>query len=583
MRNAHGSSVREAARVARQRAIARLLTLVIVSALAIGAGAAPAQAHAALLHTSPSDGAELEAAPRQVLLEFSERVSAPPQAVRVFNSAAQRVDEADAGPGPEPSMLRVTLREGLPDGPYIVTWRAVSADAHPIRGAFVFVVGDAEASAQAISIEDVLGDESQVGFEVVAAVGRWVLYIGTLLAAGGVAFLAFAHDRRQAERASLTTVVLVAAVAGAVATVIGVLTQGALITGLGAAALVDPAVLAQVLTSTFGVAALVRLVGLTLLLIGVVRMWRPWASWLSIGGGLIALGSLVAAGHSITTEPRWLALGANYAHAVTGAIWFGGLVLLALALQRRKAADDPLGGATMVARFSTLATVSALVVVAAGTALAWTEVRALRALTSTAYGWTLVAKVVLVGALLTIGGYNNRRLVPAISRTAREGSGPSGHPRRSDAWRALTRTVRVEGVGIVVVLAVTAVLVNLPPARSAAGIGEVFSGYAGLGADHQVNLTVDPNEAGPNEFHLYLLTPSGQPADIGEQVALRMELPEADIAPIERIPQTAGPGHYIHNGPELSIPGRWRIEVVVDVSQFERLTAAFDVDVSGPR
>lgn len=555
--------------------MARLVSLAILTMLTVGAGALPAAAHAALLHTEPSDGAELEAAPREVLLEFNERVSAPPQAIRVFDRAAERVDEGDAGPGPEPSMLRVALRDGLPDGPYIVTWRAISADAHPIRGAFVFAVGDAEAFADAVSIQDVLGDESQTGFEVVAAVGRWVLYIGTLLAAGGAVFLVFAHDRRQSERAALVTVVLVAAIAASVATVVGVLVQGALVTGLGAAALVDPAILTQVLTSAFGVAALARLAGLALLLVGVVRMWRPWASWLSIGGGLVALGSLVAAGHSIVAEPRWLALGANYAHAVTGAIWFGGLVLLALALRWRKAADDPLGGATMVARFSTLATVSVLVVVAAGTALAWTEVRALRALTSTAYGRTLMAKVLLVGVILAVGGYNNRRLVPAITRGVREAS------QVRHTWGRLARTVRVEAIGIVVVLAVTAVLVNLPPARSAAGIGEVFTGYADLGPEHQVNLTVDPNEAGVNELHIYLLEPSGQPADIGEQVALRMELPAADIAPIQRTPQTAGPGHYILSGPELSIPGRWRIEVVVDVSQFERLTSAFDVDVSG--
>jgi copper transport protein len=565
--------------VTKQRFAARLVVLVVTAMLAIGAAAMPAAAHAALLHTKPSDGAKLEAAPREILLEFNEHVSAPLQAIRVFNSAAERVDEGDAGSGPTPSMLRVGVREGLPDGPYIVTWRAVSADAHPIRGAFVFTVGNAAVPAESISIEELLGDENQTGFEVVATIGRWVLYLGVLLAAGGVAFLAFAHDRRQAERAVLTTVVLMAAIAAAVATVIEVPIQGALVTGLGAAALVDSTVLGQVLASTFGVAALVRLVGLALLLVGVVRMWRPWGSWLGIGGGLVALGSLVVAGHSITTEPRWLSVGSNYIHAVTGAIWFGGLVLLGLALRCRKAADDAFGGAMMVSRFSTLATVSVLVVVAAGTALAWTEVRALRALTSTAYGWTLVVKVVLVGAILAVGRYNNRRLVPAIMRSARGGAG--GHPQRIDAWQTLTRAVRVEAIGIVVVLAVTAVLVNLPPARSAAGIGEVFSGYADLGSQHQVNLTVDPNEAGPNEFHLYLLTPSGQPADIGEQIMLRMELPEADIAPIERTPQVAGPGHYLHSGPELSIPGRWRIEVVVDVSKFEQLTAAFDVDVSG--
>lgn len=75
----------------------------------------------------------------------------------------------------------------------------------------------------------------------------------------------------------------------------------------------------------------------------------------------------------------------------------------------------------------------------------------------------------MVAAVLGVAGYNNRRLVPAIRRA---GAG---------AWERLRTTVCLEVAGIVAVLLVTAVLVNLTPARTEAGVTGPLPTPTGMG------------------------------------------------------------------------------------------------------
>jgi copper transport protein len=314
----------------------------------------------------------------------------------------------------------------------------------------------------------------------------------------------------------------------------------------------------------------VRVGGLGLVLAGLPRVWTARGGALVVAGGVVALVSFLLSGHTAASEPRALVLGANLVHTGAAAVWFGGLVLLALVL-RRGAGGVPaaLAGAGVVRRFSSVALVSVAALAVAGLALAWVEVRSLEALVTTAYGWTLLAKVALAGVVVALGAYNRTRLVDRVSVAGER------------AWATLAATVRVEAAALVAVLGITAVLVALVPARTAAGVGEPFVDYLPLGPDHEVNLVIDPARTGSNEFHLYLLDGAGRLADVGGEVTIRLSLPAAGIAPIEREPFVAGPGHWVHIGSELSIPGAWQVEVQVLVSDFERLTAVTEVDIGG--
>ena len=545
----------------------RLLLVALTAAAVLVALAGPAGAHAILRSTTPADSEELDAAPSTVSLEFNEPVSTSAGGIRVFNDQGVRVDLGDAEtPTDKLEAVQVGLNEGLEDGTYIVSWRALSADSHPVHGAFVFTVGEATADDAVIS--EILKGSSDTGFQAAATVLRLLQYAAALLAAGGVLFLVWVHDRRPDERAPLVRTVTRAAVAAIVVTIVSFGVQAALVTGLGIGAAWNGAALGDVAGSTFGASSAGLLVGLVILLVGVRRMWDAWAVVVAAVGAVVTIGAFAITGHTATSTPRWLVVSADIAHALAAAAWFGGLVLLLSVLRRRKVEDDPVGGATLVSSFSTMATFAIVVVSVAGLALGWVEVRALRALWSTGYGVTLLIKVALVGLILLVGGYNKRRLVPSI-RAAGEG-----------AWAKLRSTVLIEVIGLLLVISVTAVLVNLLPAREAAGVTGPLSVRSDLGDTHLVDITVDPNRAGPNEMHIYVFGDDGRPAD-AEEISVGLTMPENDIGPIEREPTPTGPGHWTLTAAELPLPGRWIVTINVATSRFEEATAEIPIDVGG--
>lgn len=580
--------------VQRPTVLRRSLTGGVLALVFLVVLAGPAAAHAVLEGGSVFDGQVLEEAPEELFLDFNEPVNAPRAGVRVFDGAGERVDTGGTFITDDaPDLVRVQLEEGLEDGTYAVTYRITSADGHPVDGAFVFSVG-AEAGAADVLLGQVFDADADRPFAVAAALARWAMYAGVLLVGG--AALAMAWTRGVLAGTGATVGMWVRRLAWVVvaATVAGVLLQNVLVTGDGASALVDVEGLAAVLASFVGISAVVRLVGVGLVLLARRRGDAVGAPLDLLGAGLV-LGSLLLEGHTLTTSPAWVVWSATAVHVLTAALWAGGLMVLATELRGRRRADDPVGAGRMVARFSTLFSVSVVAVIVAGGALSWVEVRALRALTSTTYGWTLVAKLVAVAPLVALGAWNNRRLVPAITgRVRRRQAGPSGQPAvaggsdelaaraaaRDQAWDHLRRTVRWELVLVAVVLAITSVLVALQPAAEAAGITGAFSANQDFEGVGQLSITVDPNRAGRNEIHIYLLSEVGRPVDVAEEVTMSLSQPELDIGPIVREPIFAGPGHYVLTGPELSVPGRWEITTEVALSRFDVVSTTTSVTVN---
>src|SRR5256885_17062051 len=106
--------------------------------------ATEASAHAELEETNPANGAHLDRAPAEVLLRFSETVSPVRGGFTVVDGNGRTVaSPAASGDG---SRVRLPLPGSLGDGVYVVNWRVVSADSHPVHGAFVFSVGAARAA-----------------------------------------------------------------------------------------------------------------------------------------------------------------------------------------------------------------------------------------------------------------------------------------------------------------------------------------------------------------------------------------------------------------------------------------------------
>ncbi len=106
--------------------------------------AAPASAHSSLETTSPIKGAALDAPPTEVVLTFSESVSARYSRVAVTGPGDLNVTRG------APQVDGATVRQPLAAsaaGAYTVSYQVVSQDGHPVGGTFGFTVTRASPTA----------------------------------------------------------------------------------------------------------------------------------------------------------------------------------------------------------------------------------------------------------------------------------------------------------------------------------------------------------------------------------------------------------------------------------------------------
>jgi copper transport protein len=561
--------------------LGRLVLLVAVPAAVLLTGSAPALAHAVLVESDPADGATLEAPPDEVSLRFNEPVEAVDGGVRLHDANATRVDDGVRADGRD-GTVALALPDALPDGGYLLVYRVISADGHPVSGVVGFTVGAGAAVDDAVAADLLRGDTAA---GTVGALLRGVTYLGTLLAAGAVAFALLvgrrADDRRRAQRLGAA-----AAAVALAATLVALPVQAMALAGVGPLEALSPSVAAETLRTAFGQSWLVRVAALGLLA-PLLRRGRPL--WALLGAAAAAPASFLLDGHTRSMEPGWLLVAGDAVHLGAAAIWFGGLVLLALAVRSRSLDDDPIGAAHLVARFSGLALGTVVALTVSGAAMGWALVRTPGALTSTGYGWTLLAKVALVALAVAVAAYNRQRLVPAVAARAVPAGGSvdraeqsaQDRPASADAeqerrvrrsraaWRQLRTTLGVEALLLVAVLLVTGFLVVQRPAADAAGVTGLYDTRVAMTDELDLEVVVDPNRAGEtNAIHLYALDATGRPAGEVEEVRLELHYAPEDIGPFTVEPFPAGPGHWIANVDELTFAGEWRLTVIAGVDRF---------------
>jgi copper transport protein len=232
--------------------------------------------------------------------------------------------------------------------------------------------------------------------------------------------------------------------------------------GLGAAVV-------GVLGGTVGLSVLVRIVAFAPFAVPV----RTTSPVLVLGLWVVGLAGFVVEGHSISEEPFLVVALADMVHLVAGAVWFGGLVALAVVLRRATETTDAAGVADVVGWFSSTAAVAVVGAGLAGTVLAVVGVGSLEAATGTTYGVLVLAKVALVAVVVGIGGWNRFALVPRIQagvRAVPEGAtagtvvplAPRTVSVAHEAIVQLQRTVRIEAVLLVGVLVLTVLLAGQP-------------------------------------------------------------------------------------------------------------------------
>ncbi|TQN44324.1 copper transport protein [Blastococcus colisei] len=566
--------------------------------------APPAAAHATLVSTDPGEGARLDAVPEEVTLEFSEGVSLGAGYARVLGADGERVDTGAAAV--DGRVLTIPLRPDLPDAGYLVTYRVVSADSHPIAGAYSFVVGDGELVSAAGGVGEDATDP------VVAAAlpaSRWLGFAGLALAIGVPVLVLFCWPGGWGST-RLRRLATWGAWAVAASAVLTFLLQGPYTAATGPGSVLDPSLLSATASSVAGWTLLARAVLAAVLALVLRPVWRqgsPPSVPRTVVAGVLAVGLVVgtaAIGHPVAGPWPGLAVPVAAVHAAGMAVWLGGLAaLLAVVLRPGVPAADLAGVLTPWSRIA-FGAVAALVVT--GTVQAVREVESPTALFVTTYGWVLVAKLVLVLLILAAAGVSRvwvqqrlgvrrprqggRRTLTAhafaadgVAEEVAEAAGLRVRMQSEGAVEhvpALRRSVLVEFAVAAVVLALSAVLVGTPPARSAVvrPVDVLVPLQGSSGPVGSVQISVDPARPGPNTLHLYLFDDTGrltQPAEI----TVSLTEPSQDIGPLDVELAPAGPGHYVGDGMNIPGAGTWTLAVSVRLDEFTAATARTDFPV----
>ncbi|MEU1181750.1 copper resistance protein CopC [Streptomyces sp. NPDC005820] len=362
-------------------------------------GGGPASAHAALRSTDPVDGSVVKNSPRSITLTFTESVGLLDDSFRLLDPENQRVKLGEAGhvTGRSDS-VRVKLPKKLGTGTFTVAWRVVSADSHPVSGAFTFSVGKASPTL-AVLPSDATEDPATDGLY---NIGRYLAYIAAALLVGTAAFVAVC---RPPDTRPLRRPLLIGGWTLAGSTVFLFFLRAPYEAGTGPAGALDPSGLLRTVEGRPGLALLARLLLLAAAVALLLRQrGRPEPSKAALVlGAVLAVGlALTWAGaeHASAGIQVPLAMTSSVLHLLAMAVWLGGLVALLTLLPR---ASVP---SRVVTRFSRLAGISVTVLVVTGVYQSWRGLGSVSALTDTTYGRVLLAKLAAVTVLLAAGAWS---------------------------------------------------------------------------------------------------------------------------------------------------------------------------------
>jgi len=537
----------------------RTVLIALAAAAASLALPAAAWAHAALLQTTPVASRVVNVPPKQVSLRYSEPVEPRFAIVSVTNAAGDRETAGPPRRSPADADTLVAPVKRLSEGWYLVYWRVISVDGHPVRGAFTFAVGPNAGPAPQFVIPSI--SETAATPKLVAA--RWFAFL-SIMAAIGLFILRIAIARPVVALVAGTRLRDVTIAFGAASLVALVAIPVYFLLATAEFALRSfwsfGALFPLVRASAFGRGWLdLELVFALFAAAAAIAIWldRPERRQRSLAALLVLLVPGIA-GHAGQTSPRGLSLAFDWFHLVAGSVWVGGLIGLVVLAASLPAARRVAGLVICVPRFSNTAFVSVLVLIGAGIGSSVQHLPTLASLWQTSYGKALLVKIALLGAALLLAAVNLLRTVPRFKACAqRPELGPS-------AATLLRRLVAGESLLVSGAVLAAAVLSSLPPpSKALASVGGAKA-HVGPGAVNEVvsengyrlAIRVTPNRAAvPNSFQV-AVSHGGKPvrgADVTVDFAmLDMEMGQQAY----HLAETA-PGTYGHAAPALVMVGHW--------------------------
>jgi copper transport protein len=533
---------------------------------------AAASAHAYLIKTVPAASVILNSPPRSVQLTFDEAVEPRFAIVSVTDVAAH---QETTGPvtrsAGDPDTLVVPLKH-VGEGWYLVYWRAISVDGHPVQGALTFAVGPNAGPAPQFTIPHIAGTATSTPL----VIAKWLAFL-TMMIAIGLFVLRIVIAQPLTRRVSGTRLR-------------GLTIAFALVAALGLVAIpayLEEAVAIDSLRSFWDVTGVVPLRRLTafgrgwvdvelcfalFVAAAAVAIWvdrperegRSVAALLALGGAFVAgAAALVlpgAVGHAGQTSPRGLAVPLDWLHLVSGSVWIGGLLGLLVLWHGLPAAKRVAGLVVCVPRFSNVAFLSVLVLLGTGVGAGVIHLPVLDALWLTSYGKVILIKAGILLAAMLLASGNLLRAKPGLARA--EVSKASA--------RLLRQLVSGEVVLVAGAILAAAVLSSLAPpppafAEEGSALARVGPGKVAttvVRGDYKLQVLVDPNQAAaPDTFGLRL-TRGGKPVN-GADVTLSFAMLDMQMPSQEYELEQSGAGLYTRRAPALVMVGNWGLTFTI--------------------
>jgi copper transport protein len=263
----------------RGSVVSRIFALV-ASLVVAGALRAPvASAHASVSSTSPEAGSTVAESPREVTITFDQGISVPNGGVRVLNEQAERIGVEKPRVGAKPGLAN-TVSVAVPalrGGAYVVSWRAISEDGHPIRGAFTFRVGSGgdQAAVAKLARELLTNGKADPALSITMAIARALSFASMLVLLGGVAYVLLLRPQAAGNDRRVSRLLTAAAITAGISGLVTVLTFGPYAAGEGFGGLRDGTLLDDTIASNIGRSLLLRTVALAALGFLLLRMLSP--------------------------------------------------------------------------------------------------------------------------------------------------------------------------------------------------------------------------------------------------------------------------------------------------------------------
>ena len=513
----------------------------LVSLLALFILPVTAFGHASVLSSNPSPNESLDTIPEKISIQFSETIQSSFHSLAMYSKEGKEIPLQDIQVSG--NTLEGKWSSSFDEGVYIIKWRVVSGDGHPIEGTIPFQYGGAN-----IPPNQLVGEE-HAGFPSTTQIVLQTLQYLCFAALTGVLFFYLTLAKRPLPdqiSSRARRYIWLSYTGLAISIVLSLPLKVTIDADVGWWHAFNGIYLKKVLRSTqFGDIWIMEIVLLLALLVAIMAIWR-YFNKVSLLTSFILVSALMVCktfiGHTMDTTHQYLAASMDFLHVMSMALWLGGLLAILIILPKSynpklTDVDEKTFYWSSIQKFSSWAVLFVMVLFASGIYSSYQHVPTLHSLLNTTYGQLLLGKIGLMTIML---GFGALHLLRGKRKTKKLG---------------LSTGVEFS-LGIIVLL-IAALLTNIQTATSSPGPVEKTEMTEN---NDQVTLSVTPNETGENLIQVELINSEGVPYTDIEQLTVVMEPIDVDRGEVKLRLQEKEKGLFKAKS-LITMSGKWKVKI----------------------